>query len=327
MFTGLSILIAAHNRSALTLRTLDSLATLSLPPGLPIECIVIANACTDDTERLVAHRALSMPFPTRAVPEPKVGVANARNRAIAEAAHDLLLFVDSDISCAPDLLLQHLRIYQNYPADLVTGRIDLWWEECQDPGWLTPDMRLALGQHTLGEPASQADPIELKTPDAFSANLSFKRSVLNRAFPNGERPFRTDLGRRGLSRLAGEETLFAQRALDANCRLFYAPAAKVKHWVAASSLRDDFFIQSTYHGSASLVLVYPRFGPLRILKHTATALARIATGTLLQTLTNDPNRRREAKCRVATGKGQLHGLRLRLFGRTDLAHPSPASAA
>ena len=56
---GISILIATHNRSATLDRALQSLSLARMVPGVPVEAVVVANACSDDSARArppVEHR-------------------------------------------------------------------------------------------------------------------------------------------------------------------------------------------------------------------------------------------------------------------------------
>ena len=94
MNDALSILIPTHNRADLLKQTLRSLHGLNIPEGVSVELIVVANGCTDDTPRVVADDSSHLPVTTRFVEEPRLGVSNARNRAIQEAHFDLLAFLD-----------------------------------------------------------------------------------------------------------------------------------------------------------------------------------------------------------------------------------------
>jgi glycosyltransferase involved in cell wall biosynthesis len=180
---SVSILIAAHNRCELLAQTLDSLRGLERPPGIDVECIVIANACTDDTEGVVHRAASNMPFPTRVAAEPHRGVSFARNRAVQESRHEVCAFIDSDCLADPRWLAEHLRVYHEHAADLVTGRIDLWWAECPPVDGLSLSMREALGEHHFADVDTR-----LTQPRAYAANFSFRRTVFDQAGP-----FRTDI--------------------------------------------------------------------------------------------------------------------------------------
>lgn len=311
--TGVSILVAAHNRCELLAQTLDSLAALQLPP-LAVECIVIANACADDTEGVVSRAAASFPFSLRVVPEPRRGVSFARNRAVAEARHDLLVFIDSDCRADPGWLLEHIRVYSERGADLVTGRIELWWEDQPPPDWLSPSMLEALGQHRFSEA-----PERLREPRAYAANFSFRREVAARV-ANGGDPFRTDIGRSGSQgRLAHEETVFARRAMELGFAFWWTPAAVVQHWVPRASISDAFFARSAYWGSVSFMLTAEPMTTPRTLGvaikswvRAHICLARLFAANLRAS----PRAASIARMDLNGALGRLHGAWSRLTGRS-----------
>src|SRR5271163_1582976 len=98
---GLSILICTHNRSRLLHRTLESLSQMHVVPGLNVETVVVANACTDDTEAVVGRWQGKLHGPLRCIIEPTPGLSVARNRALAGPMHELVAFLDDDVFVDP----------------------------------------------------------------------------------------------------------------------------------------------------------------------------------------------------------------------------------
>lgn len=314
---SVSILVAAHNRCELLARTLESLGAIELPEGVSIECIVVANACTDDTEGVVRRAASAMPFPTRVVAEPRRGVSFARNRAVEECRHDLCLFIDSDCLADPRWLIEHLRVYAERGADLVTGRIDLWWAEGDPPpaGSLSRSMREALGEHRFSEQT-----VRLAEPRAYAANFSFRREVFGAAGP-----FRTDIGRSGLSgRLAHEEQVFARRAMGAGYALWFAPDAVVRHFVPRAHIEDggEFFTRSAYWGSVSTMLAMERLGAGEVARTLLKSPARAAISQAALAMAcarGDRMARMRARMDRAGAVGRLVGLARRMGGGSGRA--------
>lgn len=319
--SGVSILIAAHNRCELLARTLESLARVELPRSgdgerVPVECIVVANACTDDTVGVVERMAKggAMPFPLRVVEEPRRGVSFARNRAVAEAAagHELMVFIDSDCLADPAWLVEHVRMYAEHGADLVTGKIELWWERGSPPAGaegLTRSMREALGEHDRGG----KEPVRLEEPCAYAANFSFRRAVFEKAGP-----FRTDIGRSGSAgRLAHEETVLARNAMRAGFSFWWSPRAVVKHWAPESSLRGDFFARSAYWGSVSSVLTAEPFGAgaaAGIAVKSPVRMALCAARRAWAAVRGDAAAGRAARMDLCGAAGRLRGLLSRVTG-------------
>ena len=94
---SVTIAIPTHNRARTLSETLDSLKLIAIPEDIAVECVVIDNASTDDTPRVVEAAANpSPPFPIRRVLEPRQGSSFARNRAVDEARGDFIFFLDDD---------------------------------------------------------------------------------------------------------------------------------------------------------------------------------------------------------------------------------------
>jgi hypothetical protein len=93
------------------------------------------------------------------------GQAAARNRGAAEAAGDILLFLDDDMICEADLVQQHARSHQA-GADAVTGEIPVHRDS--EPGLLT-------------EALASAASWERRPPQSafhvYSGNLSIRKQV------------------------------------------------------------------------------------------------------------------------------------------------------
>jgi len=92
-----SVLLCTRNRAPDLKETLVSLGQVQPPEGIEAEVVVIDNGSTDETGEVVANAKIPWATSVRCVIEPKPGVANARNRALAEAKGEIIVFVDDDI--------------------------------------------------------------------------------------------------------------------------------------------------------------------------------------------------------------------------------------
>jgi glycosyltransferase involved in cell wall biosynthesis len=114
----LSATVCTRDRPALLQRALDSL----LRQTAAAEILVVDNAPTGDEVRaLVASR-----FPSvRYVVEPVPGLDFARNRALAEARHEVIAFLDDDAVADADWAGGLLRVFAAEPRVAVcTGRVE-----------------------------------------------------------------------------------------------------------------------------------------------------------------------------------------------------------
>jgi glucosyl-dolichyl phosphate glucuronosyltransferase len=234
-----SILIPTHNRSKSLVRVLESLVHLRFPNQVEAEVIVVANACTDDTEAAVAAAAPTMPMSTRCVVEVVPGLSTARNRAAMEARGDILAFLDDDVWVHPDWLIGLCEVYDQKPADIVGGRVLLWWEAVARPPWMSGVFETMLSAFDRGENVHEL--AATGNIGIVGANFSFSRQAFTKL-----KGFRAGLGRNGKSLLGGEETEFLLRGRSAGFRLFYAPRASVKHWVAPHRIDNGYLHQLAF---------------------------------------------------------------------------------
>ncbi len=228
---AISVLIPTHNRAQLLRRTLESLREVKAPHGIMAEIVVVANACTDATTDVCAALAASFPLPLRWVVESNVGASHARNRLLAEARGDILAFLDDDVFVEHRWLEGLLEVFAQYPAGLVAGRVELWWDAVARPRWLTHRSAHLLSCVDYGSRVREL----LTAGEAISANLAIRRCVLKDVSQ-----FRTDVDRVGRQVVGGGDTDFIARALAAGHRMFYAPRASIRHWVAPERITMDY---------------------------------------------------------------------------------------
>jgi glycosyltransferase involved in cell wall biosynthesis len=214
-----------------------------MPENVPTELVIVANACTDETQTVVARWAERLPMPTRCVVEDEPGLSVARNRAIAEAGADRMVFLDDDIQLSPGWLAAMWEGFERYKADSVGGRISLWWEEVSEPDWFPPQMAGMFGQYEHG-------PAVKPFMTVNGGNFGFRRAVVDKI--GG---FRPELGRKKDMLLAGEESEWVERALAAGFNLYYLPEAAIRHWVpAARATREYVFKRAEGMGVSQIVM-------------------------------------------------------------------------
>ncbi|MCL4708217.1 glycosyltransferase family 2 protein [bacterium] len=216
-----SILIPTHNRASILKRTIESLAAVETPRGIEVELIVVANACTDDTLQVIDRMQSTLAFPVRCVEQPEASLNLARNRCIAEAKGEILAFLDDDVWVEREWLKSLIEIYESKPADLLAGRVTLWWEAVSEPSWSSLSVETLLSRLDYGDRV-----IELQKAKVAGANFAFRREVVERV--GG---FAAGLDRAGEDLLSGGDTEFVIRALSSGFRLFYVPTMSVRHWI------------------------------------------------------------------------------------------------
>ena len=92
-------------------KTLTYLARQTLDPTR-FEVIVVDDASTDGLKKMTDN--LCTPYRLRYFRmSERSGPAAARNRGITEAQGDLIVFIDSDLAPAPELLEAHLKVHES----------------------------------------------------------------------------------------------------------------------------------------------------------------------------------------------------------------------
>lgn len=109
----LTVAIPTYNRPDTVAHLLESIAQQT---HLPCEILVIDSSPGNETERIVREVQLS-PIAVHYLHHEK-GLTRQRNRAIAEAVGDILLFLDDDVVLEPDCL-KHLMVAFEKAPDLV----------------------------------------------------------------------------------------------------------------------------------------------------------------------------------------------------------------
>ncbi len=137
----LSIVMPTRNRrDVLVRRTLPAIFEQDFPPD-EYEVVVIVDGSTDGT--LEALRGLKSKCALQILEQPGRGPSVARNVGVAAARGEVVVFLDDDIICAPDLLRQHVEAHVDPQPTVAYGRISL------APG--TPDSLLKCAYETWGE--------------------------------------------------------------------------------------------------------------------------------------------------------------------------------
>jgi glycosyltransferase involved in cell wall biosynthesis len=231
-----TVALCTHNHADRLERTLADLATLRSPQA-GWEFLVIDNGCRDTTPELLARHAWPAGWQVRVVREEKLGLSNARNRAIAEARGDYVIFMDDDETADPDWLCAYERLIDAHQPDAFGGRQVVLFEDARPP-WLSDDL---LG--FLGELNRSDDIVPLTDPYTpfYGGNFGFRKTVCERV---GD--FNAMLGRKGTDNTGGEEVDFYRRLLDAGFKVWWTPEAIIHHRIQAAKLERGYFLDLHY---------------------------------------------------------------------------------
>jgi len=250
---NLTILICTHNRTELLERTLASLNGAKRP-STPVQIVVVANACTDDTAARMRHYQRQQEkqgwLPLCLIEVPTPGKSHALNAAIPHIQQsDIVTFVDDDHRVDSDYLEQICIAAEAYPEhSLFCGRILPDWDG-SEPAWVHDEGPYRI--RPLPVPRSDNGPlpkeITLADPTPGGGNLFLRGAVFERV--GG---FSTELGPKGHDLGGGEDSAFVQTALELGERLIYIPGVLQYHFADPERLRFSYVLRKAYHRNRSL---------------------------------------------------------------------------
>ncbi|HTQ32176.1 MAG TPA: glycosyltransferase [Opitutaceae bacterium] len=237
----LTVAICTYNRAELLRQTLAGVARQNFPHDR-FEVLVIDNNSQDHTRDVVASFAGTSPAPRHLV-ETRQGLDHARNRAVAEARGEIIVFADDDILVESDWLT---RLSAPFAADhdhrigAVGGEVVPVFPDGLPPWvaeWHSP---LAFRSDAGPLPSSQSP---------MGANFAFPKWVFER-----HGPFHTTLDRSGKNLFGGGDTEMIRRLRAAGLEIWFAPAARVLHQMPASRTTFRYATRHAFDSARSRVV-------------------------------------------------------------------------
>lgn len=233
-----TVAICTWNRSRMLEETLDALAKLAVPDDVEWEVLVVDNASTDDTPTVLERHRTRLPL--RGAYEAEQGHSNARNRAVAEARGDLIVWTDDDVVVDEQWIAAYAKVARARPdADFFGGPVLPWFHE-EPPSWVIdamPVIETAFATRDFGAEPFDFDAALLP----FGANFAVRTAVQRR------HRFDPTLGRVGKGLLSGDESDALRRMLAAGHVGVWVPDAPVRHHIGPERLELDW-VRRFYHG-------------------------------------------------------------------------------
>ena len=219
----ITVAIPTYNRAGLLRQTLAGVMQQDFPADR-CEVIVIDNNSRDDTRAAVAAFAAARPAP-RHVLETRQGLDHARNRAIAEARGEIIVFADDDILVEPGWLREltaPLLADTARRIGAVGGEVLPVFPDGLPP-WIA-EWHAPLAFRAEAGPLSP-----LQTP--MGANLAIPKWVFT---THGS--FSATLDRQGKALFSGGDGEMIRRLRVAGLEIWFAPAARVLHQLPATRM-------------------------------------------------------------------------------------------
>ncbi len=135
---AVSLVVPSYKRSRVVMRCLESIQHQTLAD---FELLLVDNSPEAELRPLVADFNETAHKKARYVPEPRLGLHNARHAGARAATGDVLVFTDDDAGFDPDWLAAYARCFGSHPDMAAAGGpIRPAWES-PPPDWLTAFMR------------------------------------------------------------------------------------------------------------------------------------------------------------------------------------------
>ena len=135
----IQVLICTHNRVELLERAINYINKAERPEHYKISLLVVANACTDETQHYLTHYQKSLTaelLPLTWITEQKPGKSNALNSAIPKLDAAVIAMVDDDHRIDADYFTAITHALMQYPeADFFCGKIIPDWDG-SEPYWV-----------------------------------------------------------------------------------------------------------------------------------------------------------------------------------------------
>ena len=227
---GFSIIIPTYNRAELLRTALDSVQRLQVPHGWEVEILVIDNNSTDHTSDVAEEAAQCGPLRVRRIFEPRQGLNHARNRGLAEARFEHLVYLDDDMQVDPGWLEGFVEALESFSLDCVVGPVEPWFEEL--PGeWMTQRMI-----DSVTSAYSRKGDQLVQIPSEHRHEIPGCNFAVLRTAARDAGGFHPALDRCGAGMLGGGDWEFGKRLVLLRKRVVYSPRCRIRHFISWKKL-------------------------------------------------------------------------------------------
>lgn len=234
----ITVAICTWNRSKLLDKTLEAMHHLIIPEHVFWDIVVVNNKCTDNTDAVITKHSSVLPV-TRIL-EPRQGLSNARNAAVAVATGDFIIWTDDDVLVDAGWLLAYCDAFASRPGASFFGGPVRPWFEGSPPAWMHAAWRHVSTAYAVRD--FGVDPFMLSDARLpFGANFAVRTEVQRRF------PYDPSLGLVHGAIILGEESAVMTQMFRAGEEGWWVPGAAVRHWIP-SARQTLGYIRKYYRG-------------------------------------------------------------------------------
>lgn len=293
-----AIAVCTAKRPKMLLQCLASIFSQIVPSQIDVEVVVVDNEAEPNNQALVRAGAIHCGFPVHYVHEPRRGIPQARNAAVAKCQElrvDWIVFTDDDCWASPTWVAGLLRAAARHRADVVYGRREFVFPTPL-PFWT---MRPEQGPYAEGE----------VLPYAATHNVLLSARLIG-----------GDAGMWFDERLAhGEDTDFFHRVAQRGARIVYSADPLVLEVVSPERATFHYLARRAYYYGASRSYFHRRYKgarkaaiklAIRCAFQAPVAVARLAAAPFAWPLSEDAFRELASKgaARLAGTLGAAAGF-------------------
>lgn len=308
-----SVIIPTYKRADSLMRTLRSLQDQSCDD---FETIVVDNAASDDVRDKISAFNENCKHHITYIPEPRLGVHNARHTGAKNAQGNLLIFTDDDATFSPGWIASYEKAFDEHKEMAASGGpIFPEWDK-EPPGWLLEYIR---GDKAFGILSflNLSDYFKLDNRGIFySVNMAIRRDTL--FLVGGFNP--EIFGDRWLG---NGETGLQKKMWARNLLIGYTPGAIVYHHIPEARMTEAYFVNRWYNQGASIEYEYLNRDTQSIRRYVirlariCISIAMIIPWTMKRMLNGDKFAVLKLKMDIAFNKARVEYV-LRLFNDGNL---------
>jgi glycosyltransferase involved in cell wall biosynthesis len=294
----ISVVVCTYNREVALRDALDSLLGQETGGQFTFEIVVVDDGSTDGTGEVVREAEKSADAARiRYVRTEGNGVADARNRGVAETTSRWVAFFDDDQRAEPQWLGELLSVGLASQGDCVAGPVRLDLPGVSEAA-LGPFCRGLLGETSLR--AASAGPDDQFVPER-TGNVMIRRDLFQRVGHFDP-----------CIRMGAEDCDFFWRAAGRGAVMRFSPQAVIHHVIPQSRLGEAYLRRTSWRlGLGSTWIRYKYKGRLRwyfsLVKRIVAAVVRDVGLLLVATLCRERSEVLDRRCRLSYASFYVRG--------------------
>lgn len=220
----ISICICTFKRVELLTQLLNKIECQATEGQFTFSVVVADNDSMQSAKQAISSVSSAMAMKITYCVEPLQNIAMVRNKALQNAAGDLIVFIDDDELPTEKWLLNLFRAYQTYEADGILGPVKPSFDH-DPPAWVREGKFFDRPDYATG--------YKLSWEQCRTGNVLFNRRILDLV----DVPFRTEFA------TAGEDMDFFRRSIDRGCKFVWCSEADVYEVVPEARCNRSFLLK------------------------------------------------------------------------------------